>query len=672
MTSSNDYMFPTSVKEVEALGWDYIDIILFSGDAFIDHPSFGTAVIARWLQKFGYRVAVVPQPNWRDDLRDFRKLGRPRLYFGLNAGAMDSMVNHYTASKRLRHDDAYTPDGKAGARPDYAVTVYTKILKELFPDIPVIIGGIEASLRRLTHYDYWKDCLMPSVLVTSGADYLCYGMGERPMIELTRGIEKGWNQHRMRQIPQIAFYVKGHRIPTSGKSSLNPDGNTSLALASGKTSENPDLRGPEGVEAPKPMATLGHVRGRGPLPQAVGGVGEADGLGVSSPGGPLILHSFEECCKDKRAFAENFHWIETHANMMHPDTIIEPVGEGYVQINPPYPPATQEEMDSFWDLPFTKLPHPRYKGKRIPAYDMIKFSVNTHRGCFGGCNFCTIAAHQGKFIQSRSEKSILKEVQDLNKLPDFAGNISDVGAPTANMYGMHGKNLELCDKCKRRSCLFPKRCPNLNCDHTRLMELYKRIDSTKGIRHSYIGSGIRYDLFLTEDDFVDQSSKPYLKTLVLHHTSGRLKVAPEHTEDHVLQKMAKPSFKLFEHLRKEFDRINKEAGTHVGLVPYFISSHPGCTLKDMERLANHPALKGIWMDQVQDFTPTPMTTSSVMFYSGLDPRDMTPVFTEHNPQKKQEQKSFFFKNSSKNGGKHLQSSKQSTNIAGRFNPKRKK
>ena len=591
-------MFPTSVKEVQALGWDYIDIILFSGDAFIDHPSFGTAVIARWLQKWGYRVAVVPQPNWRDDLRDFRKLGRPRLYFGLNAGAMDSMVNHYTASRRLRHDDAYTPDGKAGARPDYAVTVYTKILKELFPDVPVIIGGIEASLRRLTHYDYWKDCLMPSVLVSSGADYLCYGMGERPMLELTRGIEKGWNRHRMQQIPQIAFFVKG-------------------------------------------------------VPSSVTG----DGV--------LVLNSYEECCRNKRAFAENFHLIETHANMMHPDTIIEPVEDGYVKINPPFPPATTREMDSFWDLPFTKLPHPRYKGKRIPAYDMIKFSVNTHRGCFGGCNFCTIAAHQGKFISSRSEESILKEVEALNSLPDFAGNISDVGAPTANMYMMQGRNLELCDKCRRRSCLFPKRCPNLVCDHTRLMELYRKIDSTKGIRHSYIGSGIRYDLFLTEDGFVDDSSKPYLKTLVLDHTSGRLKVAPEHTEDHVLQKMAKPSFRLFERLRKEFDKVNRDAGTHVGLVPYFISSHPGCTMKDMEALAKHPALKGIWMDQVQDFTPTPMTTSSVMYWTGLDPRDMTPVFTEHDPAKKQRQKSFFFKNSGKNGSGVLQSSKQKTNIATR-------
>ena len=571
----NNYMFPTSVKEVQALGWDYIDIILFSGDAFVDHPSFGTAVIARWLQKWGYRVAVVPQPNWRDDLRDFRKLGAPRLYFGLNAGAMDSMVNHYTAAKRLRHDDAYTPDGKAGARPDYAVTVYTKILKQLYPDIPVVIGGIEASLRRLTHYDYWKDCLLPSVLVSSGADWLCYGMGERPMLELTRGIESGRSLRQLRQIPQLAFYADG-TPPSAG-----------------------------------------------------------------------TLHSYEECLRSKRAFAENFQKIEINANLMHPEILIEPVGKGYVQVNPPYPTATQAEMDSFWDLPFTKLPHPRYKGKRIPAYDMIKFSVNTHRGCFGGCNFCTIAAHQGKFISSRSEESVLKEVKALNELPGFAGNISDVGAPTANMYGMHGKRPELCEKCRRPSCLFPKRCPNLDCDHTRLMDLYKRIDSVKGIRHSYIGSGVRYDLFLTEDGFVDSSSKPYLKALVLDHTSGRLKVAPEHTEDHVLRMMGKPSFKLFERLRCEFDKINREAGTHVGLVPYFISSHPGCTMKDMQALAAKPALKGIWMDQVQDFTPTPMTTSSVMFYTGLDPRDLKPVFSEHDLSRKQAQKAFFFKKSSK-------------------------
>ena len=570
---AENYMIPTSVKEVQRLGWDYIDVILFTGDAFVDHPSFGSACIARYLQKFGYRVAVVPQPNWRDDLRDFKKLGAPRLYFGVNSGAMDSMVNHYTAGKRLRHDDAYTPDGKFGQRPDYAVTVYSRILKDLFPDVPVVIGGIEASLRRVTHYDYWKDRLFPSILVDSRADWLCYGMGERPMLELTRAIESGRNLHDIRKIPQLAF------------------------LMSGKWKQ---------VDA-------------------------------------LVLHSFEECCRDKRAFAENFHLIETHANMLHPDTIIEPVGDGYVQINPPCPPATEAEMDSFWDLPFTKLPHPRYKDKRIPAYDMIKFSINTHRGCFGGCNFCTIAAHQGKFIQSRSEESICKEAKGLLSLPGFTGNISDLGAPTANMYGMGGKDKSICSVCKRKSCLFPKPCPNLDRSHARVLGLYDKVLSIKGIKHAYIGSGIRYDLFLDENGFVDETSYPYLKELILRHTSGRLKVAPEHTEDNVLYYMAKPSFRLFVRLRQEFDKITAKAGLKTGIVPYFISSHPGCTRKDMEKLSRNPALKGIWMDQVQDFMPTPMTTSSVMFYTGLDPRTMKPVFVERDPERKKAQKSFFFK-----------------------------
>mgnify|MGYP001045201289 FL=1 len=568
-----DYMIPTSVKEVKALGWDYIDVIIFSGDAFVDHPSFGTAVIARWLQKYGYRVAVVPQPNWRDDLRDFRKLGAPRLYFGVNAGAMDSMVNHYTASKRLRSDDAYTPDGRAGQRPDYAVTVYTKILKEMWPDVPVVIGGIEASLRRVTHYDYWKDELMPSILVSSGADWLCYGMGERPMLELTRAIESGRNVSDIRKIPQLAFRMDGRcRIKDA-----------------------------------------------------------------------VILNSFERCCRDKAAFAENFHIIETYANMMHPPVLVEPVGNGYVQINPTYPPASQDDMDSFWDLPFTKQPHPRYKGKRIPAFDMIKFSVNTHRGCFGGCNFCTIAAHQGKFIQSRSEESILKEIEGLNSLPGFAGNISDVGAPTANMYGMRGRNPELCWQCRRKSCLFPSPCKNLDRSHARLLKLYEKIAAVPGIRHAYIGSGIRYDLFLDEKGYVDESSYPYLKELVLNHTSGRLKVAPEHTEDSVLKLMAKPSFKLFGRLRHEFDRIVRSGGRKCELVPYFISGHPGCGMKEMEKLSRNPDLSGLYMDQVQDFTPTPMTTSSVMYYTGLDTKNLQKIFVERDIERKRAQKSFFFR-----------------------------
>lgn len=564
---------PTSVKEVQRLGWDYIDVIFFTGDAFVDHPSFGTACIARYLEKFGYRVAVVPQPNWKDDLRDFRKLGAPRLYFAVNSGAMDSMVNHYTAARRLRHEDAYTPDGQFGRRPDRAVTVYTKILKRLWPDVPVVIGGVEASLRRLAHYDYWDNSIHPSILVDSGADWLCYGMGERTMLELTRAIENGRNLRQMENIAQLAFYRKG----------------------------------------------------------------------TCKLDGALVLHSYERCLEEPRAFAENFHQIEVHANMLTPQTLVEPVGDGYVRVNPPLPPATTEEMDSFWDLPFTKKPHPRYKGKRIPAYDMIKDSIITHRGCFGGCNFCTIAAHQGKFIQSRSEESILKEVRELAAMPEFRGNISDLGAPTANMYGMHGKDPSRCAVCRRKSCLFPSPCSNMDRNHERVLALYRRVDAVKGIRHSYIGSGVRYDLFLDEKGFVDGSGKKYLRELMLRHTSGRLKVAPEHTEDKVLYYMAKPSFRLFERLRTEFDKINREEGTHTELVPYFISSHPGCTLQDMRKLASNKSLKGIWMEQVQDFMPTPMTTSSIMFCTGLDPRTMKEVFVEHNPERKKEQKSLFFR-----------------------------
>ena len=564
---------PTSVKEVQRLGWDYIDVIFFTGDAFVDHPSFGTACIARYLEKFGYRVAVVPQPNWKDDLRDFRKLGAPRLYFAVNSGAMDSMVNHYTAARRLRHEDAYTPDGQFGRRPDRAVTVYTKILKRLWPDVPVVIGGVEASLRRLAQYDYWDDSIHPSILVDSGADWLCYGMGERTMLELTRAIESGRNLRQMENIAQLAFYRKG----------------------------------------------------------------------TCKLDGALVLHSYERCLEEPRSFAENFHQIEIHANMLTPQTLVEPVGDGYVRVNPPLPPATTEEMDSFWDLPFTKKPHPRYKGKRIPAYDMIKDSIITHRGCFGGCNFCTIAAHQGKFIQSRSEESILKEVRELAAMPEFRGNISDLGAPTANMYGMHGKDPSRCAVCRRKSCLFPSPCSNMDRNHERVLALYRRVDAVKGIRHSYIGSGVRYDLFLDEKGFVDGSGKKYLRELMLHHTSGRLKVAPEHTEDKVLYYMAKPSFRLFERLRAEFDKINREEGTHTELVPYFISSHPGCTLQDMRKLASNKSLRGIWMEQVQDFMPTPMTTSSIMFCTGLDPRTMKEVFVEHDPERKKEQKSLFFR-----------------------------
>ena len=564
---------PTTKKEIDALGWDYLDVIIFTGDAYVDHPSFGTAVIARVLENSGYRVAIVPQPNWRDDLRDFKKLGAPRLFFGVNSGAMDSMVNHYTAAKRLRSNDAYTPNGAPNMRPDYAVKVYSNILKKLYPDTPVVIGGIEASLRRFTHYDYWQDKLLPSVLVESKADYLIYGMGERAILDVARHIEEGaWEDRN--KLQQVAW------------------------ISEEKPSDSPDR---------------------------------------------VFLHPYEKCLKDKKAFVENFNAIELEANRMVGKQLVEQIGNRYVVVNSPYPLPSTEELDSFYDLPYTKLPHPKYKGKHIPAYEMIKFSINTHRGCFGGCSFCTIAAHQGKHIQSRSEESILAEIERLKELPGFAGNISDVGAPTANMYGMAGNDRSVCAKCFRKSCLFPKMCPNLNNSHRRLLKLYKSISEIKGIKHAYIGSGIRYDLFIDEKGFLDSSSKPYFEELVTKHTSGRLKVAPEHTEDNVLAQMNKPSFKLFERLKKEFDRVNRDNGLRFQLVPYFISSHPGCTEKDMEKLAGHWALKGIYMDQVQDFTPTPMTKSSAAYYSQMDPKSFKPLFVEKNMEKKRGQKCYFFK-----------------------------
>ncbi len=567
-------MFPTSVKEVKELGWEYIDVILFTGDAFIDHPSFGAAVIARVLQSEGYRVAVVPQPNWRDDLRDFRKLGRPRIFFGVTSGSMDSMVNHYTAAKRLRSDDAYTPGGKAGARPDYAVTVYTKILKEIYPDVPVVIGGIEASLRRVAHYDYWADRLFPSILVESGADCLVYGMGERPILALAAAYGAGEVPDF---IPQVAFFRQG--------------------------------------SVPEDLAKQG-----------------------------IVLESFQKVQKDKAAFVANFNIVEREANRLHPQMLIEPYRDGYVVINPPFPMETTGEIDRWYALPYTKLPHPRYRGKGdIPAFDMIKNSITIHRGCFGGCSFCTIAAHQGKFIRPRSEESILNEVRALTKMPYFKGVISDLGAPTANMYGMHGRDPQKCAKCLRKTCLFPSRCPNLDNSHDRLLDLYARVKKVPGVRKMFVGSGIRYDLFLDRDGFIDESGRKYFREVVCEHTSGWFKVAPEHTQDHVLALMSKPPFALFHVLKREFDSLMREKGLNFHIVPYFISSHPGCTIEDMRSLAHHPDLRGIRLEQVQDFTPTPMTASSTMFYAGTTLKDGRPVFVERSPERKKQQKGMFLK-----------------------------
>ena len=563
---------PTTAKEVETLGWDYIDVILFSGDAYVDHPSFGTAVIGRILQAEGYRVAIVPQPNWRDDLRDFKKLGAPRMFFGVNGGAMDSMVNHYTANKRLRSDDAYTAGGKAGFRPDHAVTVYTKILKSLYPHTPVVIGGIEASLRRLTHYDYWSDSLKPSVLADSGADLLMYGMGDKSIVDVAKALKNGFNAKLLRKLPQVGFVADDRYV------------------------ENLD------------------------------------------PEQTLKLHSYEQCVKDKKAFAENFVKIETESNRLEQTkTIIEKTGDKWVVINAPYPALTTEELDRSFDLPYTRMPHPRYNGKgSIPAYEMIKHSVNIHRGCFGGCSFCTISAHQGKFVTSRSERSVLAEVGKVTGMEDFKGYISDIGGPAANMYGMGGKNRELCVKCTRPSCLYPKVCPNLDNSHERLLNLYDRVNRTVGVKKAFVGSGIRYDLFDA------RHGERYLREVVVNHTSGRLKVAPEHTEDHVVSLMRKPSFELFRRLNSDFKRICAREGLKYQLIPYFISSHPGCTENDMKSLSGKMKGLDFRLEQVQDLTPTPMTLSSVMFYTGMDPYTGKQLYVARSQEDKRRQKSWFF------------------------------
>lgn len=569
---------PTTKKEIEHLGWDHIDVILFTGDAYIDHPSMGTAVIGRVLESHGYKVAIVPQPNWRDDLRDFKKLGKPRLFFGVSAGAMDSMVNHYTANRRRRSDDAYTPDGRAGARPDYPTIVYSKILKEIWPDVPIVAGGIEASLRRLAHYDYWQDKLRPSIMVDAPVDIITYGMGELATITIANALRDGANINDLTDVPQTIVRRPITEIPES-------------------TDED-----------------------------------------------NVVMHTYEECLQSKRAHAENFRNIEIESNKWHGRTMWQQTGNIAIKVNPMNPPMTSEQIDASFDLPYTRLPHPRYKDKRIPAYEMIRHSVNMHRGCFGGCAFCTISAHQGKFIASRSKQSIMREVKQVTKMADFKGYISDLGGPSANMYGMHGHDLERCARCTRPSCLHPKPCSNLNNDHGKLLDIYHSVDALPEVKKSFIGSGVRYDLSMHKNGnpAVDKVNAQYNEELIRFHVSGRLKVAPEHTSDEVLNVMRKPSFELFRKFKAIFDRVNGKYNLKQQIIPYFISSHPGCQEVDMAELAVLTRELDFHLEQVQDFTPTPMTVSTEAFYTGLHPYTLQPIFTAHSKEEKLAQRRYFF------------------------------
>lgn len=569
---------PTTKKEAALRGWDELDVILFSADAYVDHPSFGAAVIGRTIEAMGLRVAIVPQPDWHGDYRDFKKLGRPRLFFGIAPGAMDSMVNKYTANRRLRSEDAYSPDGRHDCRPEYPSVVYSRILRGLYPDVPIVLGGIEASMRRLTHYDYWQDKLRRCILFDAGADMIIYGMGERPVEALCTELAHGRRICDLHDLPQTVYICRRDEIP--------------------------------------------------------GGVGDGD----------IVLHSHEECLNDKRAQAENFRHIEEESNAMHAKRLLQQVGDLWTVVNPPYPPMTTEEVDRYFDLPYTRLPHPKYKGKRIPAYDMIRHSVNIHRGCFGGCAFCTISAHQGKFIASRSERSVLEEVKRVVQMPDFKGYISDLGGPSANMYGMGGRDKELCARCRRPSCIHPRICRNLDTDHSRLTALYKAVDALPGVKKSFIGSGVRYDLLLRKDggDECVKAAREYTRELICRHVSGRLKVAPEHTSDNVLRLMRKPSFALFEEFKRVFDNINRKENLRQQIIPYFISSHPGCREEDMAELAVITKGLDFHLEQVQDFTPTPMTVSTETWYTGLDPYTLQPVYSAKTQKEKLAQRQFFF------------------------------
>ncbi len=568
-----ELFLPTSKEEMDRLGWEQADVIIFSGDAYVDHPSFGAAVIGRTLQAAGYKVAVVPQPNWRDDLRDFKKMGKPKLFFGVSAGAMDSMVNHYTANRRLRHDDAYTAGGKHGMRPDYPTIVYSKILKELFPDVPVIAGGIEASLRRVSHYDYWEDRLRPSIIADAPADMISYGMGERTILELAHRLNNGEKINEITNVPQTAFF----------------------------SNEKP---------------------------------GEND----------IVLYSYSECLKDKKKQALNFRHVEEESNKYSGKTLWQETNGMMLKINPMYPPMKQGEIDASFDLPYTRVPHPRYKGKVIPAYDMIRHSVNMHRGCFGGCAFCTISAHQGKFISSRSKESIMKEVRQVCAMDDFKGYISDLGGPSANMYAMGGYDKNICAKCARPSCLHPKPCPNLNNDHSPLLDIYRSVDAIPEVKKSFVGSGVRYDLAMApnKNEKANSANKRYMEELIHSHVSGRLKVAPEHTSDRVLDCMRKPSFSQFRKFKRIFDDVNKKYGMRQQLIPYFISSHPACQEEDMAELAAITKDLDFHLEQVQDFTPTPMTVATEIYYTGYHPYTGKKVFTAHTEKEKLSQRQFFF------------------------------
>ncbi|NOS98907.1 MAG: YgiQ family radical SAM protein [Methylotenera sp.] len=596
-------MLPMTRAEMDELGWDSCDIILVTGDCYIDHPSFGMALVGRLLEAQGFRVGIIAQPDWQN-ASAFKALGKPNLYFGVTAGNMDSMVNRYTADRKIRSDDAYTPDAAPNKRPDRAVLVYSQRCREAYSDVPLVIGSIEASLRRIAHYDYWSDKVRRSILVDSKADILLYGNAERALVELTHRISKGEKINEIQDIRGTAFLRK--KIPEGWdeieSTKLDRPGTVDKAIdpyemkmgkadASCATEENsakPAL--PEGTKAieivRKPKADRAKQVVR--------------------------LPDYEAVAQDPVLYAHASRVLHLEANPGNARALVQKHGDREVWLNPPPIPLTTKEMDYVYDMPYARAPHPIYNNAKIPAWEMIRFSVNIMRGCFGGCTFCSITEHEGRIIQSRSEESILKEVEEIrDKVDGFTGVISDLGGPTANMYRIACKSEKIEQSCRKLSCVYPGICENLNTDHSALIQLYRKARAIKGVKKILIGSGLRYDLAV--------KSPEYVKELVQHHVGGYLKIAPEHSEENVLSKMMKPGMGAYEEFKAMFEKFSAEAGKKQYLIPYFIAAHPGTTDLDMLNLALWLKKYDFKLDQVQTFTPTPMAMATAMYHSGKNP-----------------------------------------------------
>ena len=585
---------PMSRAEMDQLGWDSCDVIIISGDAYVDHPSFGMAIIGRMLEAQGFRVGIIAQPDWSNK-EDFMRLGKPNLFFGITAGNMDSMINRYTADRKLRHDDAYTAGNVGGKRPDRATLVYSQRCKEAYKDVPIVLGGIEASLRRIAHYDYWSDTVRRSVLVDSKADMLIYGNGERPLVEVAHRLAAGEKIGDIHDIRNTAVMRKEALPGWSGVDSTRLDKPGRIEPIPNPYGD--DLPCTDGAKPKEPEAKPVTVRAAKPKPWEKTYV---------------LLPSFEKVKGDKVLYAHTSRILHHETNPGCARALMQKHGDRYVWINPPAIPLTTPEMDSVFALPYQRVPHPSYGQERIPAYDMIRFSVNIMRGCYGGCSFCSITEHEGRIIQSRSEDSIVREIEEIrDKVPGFTGVISDLGGPTANMYMLRCTNPRAEQTCRRASCVYPEICTYMDTNHEPTIKLYRRARSLEGIKKILIASGVRYDLAVEDPR--------YIKELATHHVGGYLKIAPEHTEEGPLSKMMKPGMGSYDRFKQLFDHYSKQAGKEQYLIPYFISSHPGTRDEDMVNLALWLKKNRFRLDQVQNFYPSPMANSTTMYYSGKNP-----------------------------------------------------